>query len=129
MMRIHRGENPVFVWGDGSSIRDFAYSHDVAEGAILALPHGTRGDFVNLGSGDGITIRELVETLHKFLDFNYEFDTTKPAGFPRCVMDLLRAKEWIDYNPSTSLLDGLKINWEWFQNNKDEYLSKQNYFK
>jgi GDP-L-fucose synthase len=129
MMRIHRGENPVVVWGDGSAVRDFAYSRDVAEGAILALHHGTRGDFVNLGSGDGFTIRELVETLHSFLDFNYEFDTSKPAGFPRRVMDLSRAKEWIDYNPTTTLLDGLKKTWEWFKENQEEYLNKQNYFK
>jgi len=129
MMRIHRGENPVVVWGDGSAVRDFAYSRDVAEGTILALHHGTRGDFVNLGSGEGFTIRELVETLHSFLDFNYKFDTTKPSGFPRRVMDLSRAKDWIDYNPTTSLSDGLKLTWEWFQENQDEYLNKQNYFK
>ena len=129
MMRINRGENPVVVWGDGSAVRDFAYSRDVAEGTILALHHGTRGDFVNLGSGEGYTIRELVETLSQFLDFNYEFDTSKPSGFPRRVMDLTRAREWIDYNPSTSLLDGLKATWNWFQGNQDEYLKKQNYFK
>jgi GDP-L-fucose synthase len=129
MMRIHRGENPVVVWGDGSAIRDFAYSNDVAEGTILALYHGTRGDFVNLGSGEGFTIRELVETLHSFLNFNYEFDTSKPSGFPRRVMDLSRAKDWINYNPTTSLSDGLKLTWEWFQENQEEYLNKQNYFK
>jgi len=129
MMRIHRGENPVVVWGDGYAIRDFAYSRDVAEGTILALYHGTRGDFVNLGSGEGFTIRELVETLHSFLDFNYEFDTSKPSGFPRRVMDLSRAKDWIDYNPTTTLLDGLKKTWEWFKENQEEYLNKQNYFK
>lgn len=129
MMRIHRGENPVVVWGDGSAIRDFAYSRDVAEGTILALYHGTRGDFVNLGSGEGFTIRELVETLHSFLNFNYEFDTSKPSGFPRRVMDLTRAKDWINYNPTTSLSDGLKLTWEWFQENQEEYLNKQNYFK
>ena len=128
MMRIHRKENPVVVWGDGSAIRDFAFSRDVAEGTILGLHHGTRGDFVNLGSGEGITIKNLVEILHQFLDFNYEFDTSKPPGFPRRTMDITRAKEWIDYQPSTSLLDGLKETWEWFQNNQDEYLSKQNYF-
>jgi len=129
MMRIHRGENPVLVWGDGSAVRDFAYSRDVAEGTILALYHGTRGDFVNLGSGKGFTIRELLETLHSFIEFNYEFDTSKPSGFPRRVMNLSRAIDWIDYNPTTSLLDGLKATWTWFQDNRDEYKLKQNYFK
>jgi len=129
MYRIYNGEDPVVVWGDGSAIRDFAYSRDVAEGVILALYHGTgEHPFVNLGSGKGYTIRELVETLHEFLDLNYCFDTTKPSGFPKRVMDISLAKKVIDYNPSTSLLDGLKETWEWFVENQDEYLRKKNYF-
>ena len=129
MYRIFNQENPVVVWGDGSAIRDFAYSRDVAEGIILALYHGTGNHpFVNLGSGQGYTIRELVETLHEFLDFNYRFDTTKPSGFPKKVMDISLAKKVIDYNPSISLLDGLKETWEWFIENQDEYLKKKNYF-
>ena len=128
MMRIHRREDPLLVWGDGSAIRDFAFSRDVAEGIILALHHGTRGDFVNLGSGKGVTIKELVETLHSFLGFNYEYDTTKSSGFPKRVMDINRAREWINYNPTTSLLEGLKETWDWFQDNKDEYLKRKNYF-
>ena len=130
MSRIFNNEDPVVVWGDGSAIRDFAYSRDVAEGIILALYHGTGNHpFVNLGSGQGYTIRELVETLNSFLDFNYHFDTTKPSGFPKRVMDISLAKDVIDYNPATSLLEGLKETWEWFVENRDEYLKKKNYFK
>lgn len=129
MYRIYKKENPVLVWGDGSAIRDFAHSRDIAEGVILALYHGTKSNFVNLGSGKGYSIRELVETLHSFLDFNYEFDTSKPSGFPKRIMDISLAKKLIDYNPTTSLLDGLKETWQWFVNNQDEYLNKKNYFK
>lgn len=129
MSRIYKKEDPVVVWGDGSAVRDFAYSRDVAEGTILALYHGTKGGFVNLGSGTGYTIRELVEALHSFLEFNYFFDTSKPAGFPRRVMDISLARQSIDYNPATSLRDGLKATWDWFVKNQDEYLRKQNYFK
>jgi GDP-L-fucose synthase len=128
MMRIQRGEDPLLVWGDGSAVRDFAYSRDVAKGIILALYYGTRGDFVNLGSGKGVSIRELVETLHSFLDFNYEFDTTKSSGFPKRVMDISRARDWIKYDPTTSLMDGLKETWDWFQDHQDEYLKRKNYF-
>ncbi len=128
MMRIQRGEDPLLVWGDGSAVRDFAYSRDVAEGIILALHYGTRGDFVNIGSGKGVSIKELVETLHSFLDFNYEFDTTKSSGFPKRVMDISHACKWINYNPTTSLLDGLKETWNWFQDHQDEYLKRKNYF-
>jgi GDP-L-fucose synthase len=129
MWRIFKKEDPVVVWGDGSAVRDFAYSRDVAEGTILALHHGTRGGFVNLGSGTGHTIRQLVETLHSFLHFNYVFDASKPSGFPRRVMDIALARQLIDYNPTTSLEDGLKATWNWFVRNQDEHLRKQNYFK
>ena len=129
MMRIADGEKPLKVWGDGSAIRDFAYSTDVAIGTIQALHFGTRGDFVNLGSGKGYSIKELVETLREFIDFEYEFDTSKPAGFAKRVMDISRARDWIEYDPKTTLREGLESTWNWFLSNKDEYLQKQNYFK
>lgn len=128
LSRVANKENPVVIWGDGSAVRDFAYSTDCAEGVIQALYHGTRGSFVNLGSGIGVTIRELVETMAEFLDFNYEFDASKPAGFPRRVMDISRARDWIGYNPTTSLRTGLENTWNWFQANKDEFTRRQNYF-
>jgi GDP-L-fucose synthase len=128
MWRIYNQENPVVVWGDGSAVRDFAYSRDVAEGVVLALHHGTRGSYVNLGSGKGVSIKELVETLRSFIDFNYTFDATKPSGFPKRVMDVSRAREWIGYEPATPLRDGLQETWAWFLKNQDEYLQKKNYF-
>ena len=129
MMRIANGEKPLKVWGDGNAVRDFAYSTDVAIGTIQALHYGTRGDFVNLGSGLGYSIRELVETMRDFIDFEFEFDISKPAGFPKRVMDISRAREWIKYDPNTSLREGLENTWKWFLANKQEYLQKQNYFK
>lgn len=128
MHRIANGEKPLKVWGDGDAIRDFAFSRDVALGVIQALHYGTRGDFVNIGSGEGYTIKQLVETLNEFIDFEYEFDTSKPSGFPKRVMDISRAKEWINYKPQTSLRDGLELTWNWFMNNRNEYLKRQNYF-
>ena len=129
LSRIYNKDDPVVVWGDGKAIRDFAYSRDVAEGVILALFHGTRGEFVNLGSGKGYSIRELVLTMHSIIPFNFHFDASKPAGFPKRVMDISLARKLIDYNPTTGLRDGLNQTWEWFVKNQGEYLEKQNYFK
>ena len=129
MYRIYHKEDPVLIWGDGSAIRDFAYSGDVAEGVILALYYGTHSHFVNLGSGKGYSIKELVETLNSFIDFNYKFDTTKSSGFPKRVMDISLARKLIHYDPTTTLLDGLKQTWNWYVNNQDEHLKKVNYFK
>ncbi|MFA5276570.1 MAG: NAD-dependent epimerase/dehydratase family protein [Candidatus Omnitrophota bacterium] len=129
MYRILRKEDPVVIWGDGSAIRDFAYSKDVAEGVILALYHGTSGSFLNLGSGKGVSIKELAETLKSFLNFNYKFDATKPSGFPQRVMDISLAEKTIGYHPSTPLIDGLRETWDWFIHNQDEFSKKNNYFK
>ena len=68
------------------------------------------------------------KTLHSFLDFNYQFDTSKPSGFPRRVMDISLARDLIDYNPSTSLKVGLELTWKWFLENQDEFKYKKNYF-
>ena len=128
MYRIYHKEDPVVVWGDGSAVRDFAYSRDVAEGVLLALHHGTHAGFVNLGSGRGVSIRELVETLHSVIPFSYRFDADKPSGFPRRVMDITLARETLGYDPSTSLLEGLKQTWAWYVDHQDEYLQRKNYF-
>lgn len=129
MMKVRRGDDPVMVWGDGSAIRDFAYSKDVAKGVIQALVYGTKGNYINLGSGKGYSIKELVETLNKIVDFNYEFDTSKSSGFPRRVMNIEKAEKEINYKPETSLEKGLKETWEWFIENSEEYKNKKNYFK
>ena len=129
MYRIFNKENPVIIWGDGSAIRDFLYSEDCAEGIILAIYHGTKGRYVNLGSGIGYSIKQLVETLNSFLDFNYQFDAGKPSGFPKRVMDINLARELIGFDPQTSLRDGLQKTWSWYINNQGEYKKRKNYFK
>lgn len=127
--KIARGDDPVIIWGDGSAIRDFLYSRDAAEGIILALYWGTKGTFVNLGSGKGYSIKKLVQTLSKIVDFKYEFDQNKPSGFPKRVMNISLAKKMIKWEPETPLDEGLKETWKWFIKNKKEYLKKKNYFK
>ncbi|WP_319582639.1 NAD-dependent epimerase/dehydratase family protein [uncultured Pseudodesulfovibrio sp.] len=129
MHRIRSGMDPVLVWGDGSAIRDFAFSRDVAIGTIQALYYGT-GDspYLNLGSGEGYSIRELVETLQEVVEFTPFFDTSKPSGFPRRVMDVSLSRERIHFNPQTSLKQGLQETWDWYMQNEDEYKHKQNYF-
>lgn len=128
MCRIERKENPVVIWGNGEAIRDFVHSRDVAVGVIQAAYYGTQGGFVNLGSGRGCSIKELVETLRSFIEFNYKFDASKPSGAPIKLMDISLAKEKIHYNPSTSLKQGLQETWDWFLGNRHEYKQKKNYF-
>jgi GDP-L-fucose synthase len=128
--RIFSKEDPVVIWGDGSAIRDFAYAGDVADGIILTIVNGTGDfDFLNLGSGKGYTIKELVETLSEIENFNYKFDITKNSGFPRRIMNIDNAKKILGYNPNFSLKEGLKETWSWYIKNSAQSKKRHNYFK
>ena len=134
ILSYQKGEKkePIKIWGDGTAIRDFLYSRDAAEGIIQALYYGTDRSptgFVNLGSGKGYSIKELVEALNSFLDFEYKFDISKDSGYPKRIMDIDLAKKLIHFDPKTTLIDGLKETWDWFIKNQNEYLKKKNYFK
>jgi GDP-L-fucose synthase len=129
LYRILNGENPLCVWGDGSAIRDFAYSEDVAKGIILALYHGTDSKCVNLGyGGEGVTIKKLVEILATIIDFQFIFDPSKPRGAAKRIMDIQLAKEKLGYSPSITLHEGLKRTWEWFKKHPNDHQLKNNYF-
>ena len=128
MYRIHNGENPLVVWGDGKAVRDFLYSRDAAEGIILAIHYGTDGEFVNIASGKGHSIRDVVGILRSFIDFQYSFDASKPSGAPMRVMDITQAKDMLGFSPATELGEGLRLTWEWFVKNSEEHKCKLNYF-
>ncbi len=128
MYRIFVGEDPLVVWGDGSVVRDFLYSRDAAEGIVLALHHGTAGGFINIGSGQGHSIRDIIDALQSFIHFSYLFDPAKPSGAPVRVMDVTKARDLLGFVPSTVLATGLKLTWEWFVNYPEEYKKKMNYF-
>ena len=129
MHRIFNNEDPLVVWGDGSAIRDFVYSKDVAIGLLKSVYYKFQVDFINLGSGQEVSIKDLVSTLAKIKKINYKFDTTKPTGSPKRVMDISMAKKLINYNPNTTLFNGLSETYNWYINNKKEFLLKKNYFK
>jgi len=75
--RVHRGDNPVKIWGDGSSERDFLHATDAALGIIFACINGTGGKPINLGCGYGISIKNLVETLQEVTSFKTFFEASR----------------------------------------------------
>ena len=124
------GESPLVVWGDGSAIRDFIYSKDVARGMILALEIGVNVP-VNLGSGKGVTIKELAETIAKFIpdgSVKIVWDKTKPKGDKKRLMDMSRAKKLLGFKPIVSLEEGIKETIDWYLNNKDFLDKRYNVF-
>lgn len=128
--RAYGGEWPLKVWGDGSAVRDFAYSRDVAEGMLAAVESETPDLFVNLGSGTEHTVREVAEAVSACAGVAVEFHPEMGVnGFSRRVMSIMRARTLFGYNPQTQLADGIRQTWDWFVAHPQEYLLKQNYFR
>jgi GDP-L-fucose synthase len=126
--RITRGDNPVVVWGDGTSERDFLHATDAAIGTIKACILGTRNRALNIGFGRGVSILELVKTLQSLTEFEVYFDLSKSGGFHRRIMDITASREILGFEPTISLLAGLGQTLTWYKNNAAESRRKKNYF-
>jgi GDP-L-fucose synthase len=126
--RIVSGESPLVCWGDGTPIRDFIYAGDCAEGMIHMVENGITKP-VNLGSGDGVSIKEVAEAIRNGYnkDIGIEWDITKPKGDARRLMDTTRAEKY-GFKCSTSLQDGIQETLNWFLKNRDSYKKRNNYF-
>ena len=111
------GERPLTVWGDGSPIRDFIYSKDVAAGMMKVVEKGYNKP-VNLGSGEGVTIKEIANTIVKLMPDKCEiiWDTSKPTGDKKRLMSTERAKS-IGIESKISLEEGIKDTIEWYLKN------------
>jgi GDP-L-fucose synthase len=126
--KIFKKQNPVTIWGDGNSQRDFIHSVDVAVGILHACYYGTNSEPINLGSGEGVKIKDLIKKLNGCVNFNYKFDTKKPSGYPKRIMDMKKAYKIIKFKPQITLEVGLRDTVDWFSNNRKEYLNRKNYF-
>ena len=117
-----RGDSSITAWGTGEPTREFLYVKDAAEGILDATERYDSSDPVNLGSGEEISIRELVEMIVNETGFEgeIEWDTSKPDGQPRRKLDTTRAKERFNWEASTEFRNGLQETIEWYEQNKHE---------
>ena len=127
MAKVLRGDNPVEVWGDGKQVRDFIYSKDAARGIVHMMLHAQDCFPVNIGSGQGYTVADVVKTLSQVVPFKAKYDKTKPSGVAKRVLDVSIAKN-LGFESQYSLADGLRETWEWFKSNPDEFKRRKNYF-
>jgi len=109
-------ENDVLdVWGDGSPIRDLIYADDVARG-MMHMVENKVTEPVNLGSGTGVTIKEVAEIIADYFGKGIKWDTTKPMGDMKRLMSMDRAKSY-GFNPTTTLEDGIIKSIKWYEEN------------
>ena len=122
------GENPLVVWGDGSAIRDFIHAGDVARGMLVALEN-IAGEPINLGSGVGFSIRKIVEVIVDNMEIKPKvvWDTSKPSGDKKRLMDISRAKA-IGFQPVISIEEGIREVMDWYRQNRDIVNNRYNVF-
>lgn len=111
------GTSDMVVWGDGTPTRDFLYVEDVAEGLLLAAEKLRGPQYVNIGSGDEVSIRELVHHIARLTGFagKITFDASKGGGDPRRVSSTRKADELLGFKPRFALEDGLKKTIAWYR--------------
>ena len=115
--------------GDGKSLRDFAFSRDVARALLLTCIKGTKKfDFLNIGSGRAVSIKKLVKTLKKIVFFKETYEMKKNSGFTKRVLDMKNTRKTLNFRPYYSLYEGLHETWNWYLKNKSESKKRKNYF-
>lgn len=135
MRRFHEaklsGDGEVSVWGTGKPMREFLHVDDMAEASVFVMnlekdiyEANTQPmlSHINVGTGIDCTIAELAETMAQVIGFQgrISFDTSKPDGTPRKLMDVSRLSS-MGWRASTSLKDGLTSTYEWFLANQDRF--------
>jgi GDP-L-fucose synthase len=131
MQRFHQAkinnDEEVVVWSTGNAMREFLYVDDMAQASlfVLELDEDTYQSntqpmlsHINVGTGKDITIREMAETMKEVVGYKGEltFDTTKPDGAPRKLIDVTRLEN-MGWNYSVNLKDGLSKTYKWYLNN------------
>jgi GDP-L-fucose synthase len=114
-----RGDKHLTVWGTGTPMREFLYADDLADACVHLMESGYDGPLVNIGTGTDVTIRELAETVVRVVGFlgDLVFDTTKPDGTPRKLMDVSRLTG-LGWKAHTTLEAGMSLAYQ-------DFLSKQ----
>ena len=117
----------IVAWGTGSATREFLYVEDAAEAIVVAAEKYFKPEPVNLGSGEEITIRDLLEHIRSLIRYQgvIRWDSTKPDGQPRRCLDTSRAFAEFGWRATTPFFDGLRRTIEWYVSNLSQVPNAQ----
>ncbi|PNS40807.1 GDP-L-fucose synthase [Mesotoga sp. B105.6.4] len=105
----------VEIWGTGTPRREFLFVDDLADACLFLMKNYSGNDFFNVGTGEDVTIRELAELIGEVVGYKGElkFDTSKPDGTPRKLLDVTRIHE-AGWRHRTELKEGLTKTYDWY---------------
>ena len=114
-------QSEVIVWGTGSPLREFLHVDDLARAVVFCLDNYDEHEHINCGAGSEISIRELAELVARVVGFQGKivFDTTKPDGTPRKLMDFSRMAA-LGWRPEIPLEEGIARSYRWFLANEKQ---------
>ena len=114
-----KAQSSFIVWGTGKPKREFLYVDDLAEACVFLMNEYRLDETINVGSGQEVTIQELAETVAEVVGFKGDlvFDTTKPDGTPRKLLDVTRLRD-MGWRPMKSLKEGIRLAYEDFLSGK-----------
>lgn len=117
--RINKGL-PITVWGDGSVVRDFFYVEDLAEAIYLASIQETSSMVINIGSGMGMSLLDLLKAVEQELGLEFDvcFEKRRKFDVNEIYLDIDRAKKELRWEPKTNLWSGLRNTWDFMLNPK-----------
>jgi GDP-L-fucose synthase len=122
MLRFHNAvknnSDEVICWGTGSPKREFLFVDDLADALLFMMENYNKPQFLNIGTGKDISIKELTEIIAKIVGFNgkISWDTSKPDGTPRKVTDMSKLHS-LGWQHKVEIEDGLKRTYDWFLKN------------
>jgi GDP-L-fucose synthase len=110
-----RNDQKLIVWGTGKPRREFLHVDDLAAACLLLLEKYDSPEIINVGCGEDISIRELAEIICEVVGFDGKlaWDTTKPDGTPRKLLDVTKIRA-LGWKPAITLRDGIKRTYNWF---------------
>lgn len=110
----------VEIWGSGAPTRNFLYVEDAADGVILATETYNNVAPMNLTTSEGATVKELAEIIKEVVGFDGEmrWNTAKPDGQMKKILDVTRMKSLLNWEPRYSLRHGLEVTIDWYLKNK-----------
>ena len=108
----------VVLWGTGTPRREFLFNEDLAAAARFLLENYDSPEIINVGTGEDVTIRELAELIGDIVGFDGElsFDTSKPDGTPRKLLDVSKLKA-LGWSPAVPLREGIERTYRWYLDN------------
>ena len=108
----------VTCWGDGSPMREFMFSDDIADACVFAMDNYENAELINVGSGEDVSIFDLAHKISKIVGYEgtIEWDTSKPNGTPKRPLDYSKISS-LGWKSNYKLDEGLRKSYEWFKKN------------